>query len=83
MYNTRLDGLTEYPFQRLAALLKDIAPPASQLVMSIGEPQHAPPALLHTALAQNPLDWGKYPPTPGTPDYRAAVGAGCNRSKGG
>ncbi len=84
MYNTRLDGLTEYPFQRLAALLAGIEPPAGvpPMIMSIGEPQHAPPALLHTALAQNPLDWGKYPPTPGTPDYRAAVGAWCNKRYG-
>ena len=79
MYNTRLDGLTEYPFQRLAALLKDIAPPASQLVMSIGEPQHAPPALLHQALISNPEGWGKYPLNAGTPDYRAAVAAWCTR----
>jgi N-succinyldiaminopimelate aminotransferase len=74
MYNTRLDGLTEYPFQRLAALLAGIEPGASPLVMSIGEPQHTPPDLLAKNLAQAPLaDWGKYPPTPGTPDYRAAV----------
>jgi len=83
MYNTRLDGLTEYPFQRLAALLAAVEPPAgASVVMSIGEPQHTPPALLHTALAQNPADWGKYPPTAGTPDYRAAVAAWCTRRYG-
>ncbi|MDX2143678.1 MAG: aminotransferase class I/II-fold pyridoxal phosphate-dependent enzyme [Rhodospirillaceae bacterium] len=82
MYNTRLDGLTEYPFQRLAALLAGTSPEVAagdQIVMSIGEPQHAPPALLHTALAQNPLDWGKYPPTSGTPDFRKAVAAWATR----
>ncbi len=81
MYNTRLDGLTEYPFQRLAALLKGIEPPpgTSPVVMSIGEPQHAPPELLSKALACDPADWGKYPPTPGTPDYRNAVAAWCTR----
>lgn len=84
MYNSRLDGLTEYPFQRLAALLAGIEPPSgiAPMIMSIGEPQHAPPALLHTALAQNPADWGKYPPTPGTPDYRAAVAAWCKTRYG-
>lgn len=80
MYNARLDGLTEYPFQRLAALLAGTAPASdNSLVMSIGEPQHAPPALLHTALAQAQGDWGKYPPTAGTPAYRTAVAAWCTR----
>ena len=77
MYNARLDGLTEYPFQRLAALLAGVAPPSHALIMSIGEPQHAPPALLHTALANAQADWGKYPPTAGTPAYRSAVAAWC------
>src|SRR5690606_19471099 len=85
MYNARLDGLTEYPFQRLAALLAGVTPPSSdgkgddQTVMSIGEPQHTPPALLHTALAKAQGDWGKYPPTAGTPAYRAAVAAWCTQ----
>lgn len=78
MYNTRLDGLTEYPFQRLAALLADTAPGADHpLVMSIGEPQHAPPTLLQDTLLRTGDGWGKYPPTAGTPAYRAAVAAWC------
>lgn len=78
MYNARLDGLTEYPFQRLAALLAGVAPPSGpQVVMSIGEPQHAPPALLHKTLAEHQDGWGKYPPNAGTPAYRAAVAAWC------
>lgn len=81
MYNTRLDGLTEYPFQRLAALLGGIEPPAgtAPIIMSIGEPQHAPPPLFLPYLTQTPADWGKYPPTTGTPDYRAAVAVWCTR----
>lgn len=80
MYNARLDGLTEYPFQRLAALLAGVAPVSEHpLIMSIGEPQHAPPALLHDALARSHADWGKYPPNAGTPAYRAAVAAWCTR----
>ena len=84
MYNARLDGLTEYPFQRLAALLAGIEPPigekgALQTIMSIGEPQHAPPALLHTALASAQGDWGKYPPNAGTPAYRSAVAGWCTQ----
>ncbi|MCA0199214.1 MAG: aminotransferase class I/II-fold pyridoxal phosphate-dependent enzyme [Proteobacteria bacterium] len=84
MYNARLDGLTEYPFQRLAALLAGLNPPSSdkgadQTIMSIGEPQHTPPALLHAALAKAQGDWGKYPPNAGTPAYRTAVAAWCTQ----
>jgi len=79
MYNARLDGLTEYPFQRLAALLAGLTPPAGPAtVMSIGEPQHPPPALLHQTLMENG-EWGKYPPNAGTPAYRSAVTAWCAR----
>ena len=77
MHNTRLDGLTEYPFQRLNALLADTTPllPASeQIAMSIGEPQHRPPAMLRDLLVRDLDGWGKYPPTPGSPDFRRAVG---------
>ena len=81
MYNTRLDGLTEYPFQRLTALLGGPATPDA-VNMSIGEPQHTPPALLHAALEQHRGEWGKYPPTNGSPDFRAAVAAWATRRYG-
>jgi len=82
MYNTRLDGLTEYPFQRLSALLEGVTPDvpaAAQIAMSIGEPQHMPPAMILGALTQSLSDWGKYPPTPGTPDFRKAVAGWIGR----
>jgi len=84
MYNTRLDGLTEYPFQRLAALLEGVEPAhgQAQSIMSIGEPQHAPPPLLLEALNAAAGDWGKYPPTAGTPAYRQAVVDWCTRRYG-
>lgn len=83
MYNTRLDGLTEYPFQRLAALLGGPTPAGPGVVnMSIGEPQHAPPDLLYAALERHRSDWGKYPPTAGSPDFRAAVAAWCAQRYG-
>ncbi|ASG19449.1 aminotransferase class I/II-fold pyridoxal phosphate-dependent enzyme [Nitrospirillum viridazoti] len=74
--NARLGGLSDYPFTRLAALLVDVTPRSNTtpLMLSIGEPQHEPPALLAQALAAAPLaDWGKYPPTIGTAPFRAAV----------
>ncbi len=73
MLNPRLDLLTDYPFQRLAALLQ--APPGGEpLVMSIGEPQHRPPSFVPEILAANAAGWGKYPPMAGTPDFRQAAG---------
>ncbi|MBM3514511.1 MAG: aminotransferase class I/II-fold pyridoxal phosphate-dependent enzyme [Alphaproteobacteria bacterium] len=76
MHNTRLDALTEYPFQRLATLIQGVTPkaaPADQIAMSIGEPQHRPPELIRELLVRDIDGWGKYPPTPGTPDFRRAV----------
>ena len=77
MINDRLAALTDYPFGRLADLLEGIEPPPSvdPLIMSIGEPQHPYPALVTETLAANAHLWGKYPPTPGPPEFRAAVAA--------
>ncbi len=78
MLNPRLDLLTDYPFQRLANLLEGPAGDAP-LVMSIGEPQHQPPAFVAEILAREAAGWGKYPPMGGTPAFRAAVAAWLNR----
>lgn len=72
MLNDRLDLLSDYPFQRLADLLGGPAGPDST-IMSIGEPQHPPPALVARVLADHAGLWGKYPPANGTPDFRRAV----------
>ncbi|MDR3439577.1 aminotransferase class I/II-fold pyridoxal phosphate-dependent enzyme [Telmatospirillum sp.] len=74
MINPRLDLLTDYPFQRLTALLQD-PPGAEPINLSIGEPQHQPPAMVTRILAEQAAGWGKYPPTIGTPPFRTAVGA--------
>lgn len=73
--NSRQDGLSDYPFTRLAALLAGTAPRANvePLVLSLGEPQHQPPPILAETLAANAHLWGKYPPTAGTPEFRGAV----------
>lgn len=81
MINDRLAALTDYPFGRLASLLDGIDPPSgiAPLVMSIGEPQHPYPALVNETLAAHAHLWGKYPPTPGPPEFRAAVAAWLTR----
>ncbi len=75
MINDRLSQLKDYPFERLATLLRDLTPPADvrPLIMSIGEPQHACPEFVPKILAEQAALWGKYPPTPGTPEFRRTV----------
>lgn len=80
MHNPRLDQLTDYPFQRLAALLEGLAAgQSSPCNLSIGEPQHGVPAMVAPLLAQDPSGWGRYPPTAGTPQWRAAAWGWLNR----
>ena len=68
-----------YPFTRLNRLLEGIAPGPSPspdgqpVLLSLGEPRHAPPAFVAEALAENAEGWGHYPLPRGTPGYRQAV----------
>ena len=79
--NGRLGQLGDYPFTRLAALLKD-PPGAEPVVMSIGEPQHPAPPLVAEILAREAAGWGKYPPMAGTPAFRAAAAAWLKKRYG-
>ncbi|PKU21794.1 aminotransferase class I/II-fold pyridoxal phosphate-dependent enzyme [Telmatospirillum siberiense] len=78
MTNPRLDLLTDYPFQRLATLLQG-PPGADPIIMSIGEPQHQPPAWVSDILTEQVAGWGKYPPMAGTQAFRAAAAAWLTR----
>jgi N-succinyldiaminopimelate aminotransferase len=73
--NPRLDRLHAYPFERLARLKADATPPAAlaHIPMSIGEPQHTPPAFVIDALRDNLHRLGSYPATAGTIELRAAA----------
>lgn len=75
MLNDRLEALPGYPFTRLRRLLEGVAPPPGvpPVLMSIGEPQHPPPVFVAEVLAARAADWGKYPPSRGTPEFRRAV----------
>lgn len=80
--NDTLGFLPEYPFPRLAALLADVTPLANVApsILTIGEPQNNPPAILTDMLAASaPAAWAKYPPTAGTPEFRAAVAGWLSR----
>lgn len=81
LVDDRLYRLGDYPFTRLADLLSGIAPRTDEepVVMSLGEPQHAPPPLIDEALRADALLWGKYPPVAGTPRFRAAAAGWLQR----
>ena len=73
--NPRLDKLHAYPFERLARLKSGATPPAGlpHIAMSIGEPQHTPPAFVLDSLRENLHRLGSYPATAGLPEFRASV----------
>ncbi len=75
MHNQRLDRLTDYPFQRLRALLRDVAPRADlePIALHIGEPRHAPPDFVSSILLEHNEQWGRYPPVEGTAALREAI----------
>ena len=63
------------PFRRLDELLAGIAPnpELTPIIMSVGEPQDAPPALLAESVATHAHLWNRYPPAAGTPEFRRAA----------
>lgn len=75
MYNSTLDALTDYPFDRLRELLIGTNAPIDKkpMIMSLGEPQHSPPSLLAATVNNHADTWSKYPPIAGTPDLLSAI----------
>ncbi|MEE2746004.1 MAG: aminotransferase class I/II-fold pyridoxal phosphate-dependent enzyme, partial [Pseudomonadota bacterium] len=75
MYNKTLDLLVDYPFDRLRQLLDPIQPPVDlhPILMSLGEPQHAPPKIIHETISKNADKWGKYPPVNGNNGLLKAI----------
>ena len=75
--NPLLGRLQPYPFEKLRALLAGVTPnPALRPInLSIGEPKHATPELLRSALAGALEGLSAYPATAGTPALREAVAA--------
>jgi N-succinyldiaminopimelate aminotransferase len=75
MHNNILDQLTDYPFDRLRALLRDVEPPSDRppIHMQIGEPRHAAPDFIGPILVESMADWGRYPPPNGPDALRAAI----------
>ncbi|MGH6988253.1 MAG: aminotransferase class I/II-fold pyridoxal phosphate-dependent enzyme [Stellaceae bacterium] len=55
--------------------MSDVAPRANEapILMSVGEPQHEPPAFLKDVIADHAHLWNRYPAMAGTPAFRAAA----------
>ena len=73
--NPDLQRLQPYPFQKLAALFREVQPnpdyPAISL--SIGEPKHATPRFIRDALTANLDGLANYPTTAGSDAFRSAI----------
>lgn len=72
--NPLLSRLHPYPFERLGHLLSGVRSPEhlTHIKMSIGEPQHEPPASVLAALRDNLHRLDAYPSTAGLPELRSA-----------
>jgi aspartate/methionine/tyrosine aminotransferase len=75
MLNEQLALLNDYPFARLAELIRDVTPKANipPVAMSIGDPQDQPPAFAAEIVARHADKWNSYPAINGTPELRAAI----------
>ncbi len=82
--NPLLTRLHAYPFERLGRLLSGVSLPAGRasIKMSIGEPQHEPPAIVLTTLRDNLHRLGTYPVTAGLPELRSACARWLERRYG-
>jgi len=72
--NSLLERLHPYPFERLRMLFDGVQPPALRPIrLSIGEPQHATPALISEALTSHLDGLAVYPTTAGLDTLREAI----------
>ena len=79
--NPRLDLLQPYPFEKLAKLKAGVTPPNNlpHISLSIGEPKHAPPEFVISALRENMEGIAHYPLTKGTGELRNAIADWTNQ----
>jgi len=82
--NEQLNLLQPYPFQRLRDLFKGSTPNPNYTAinLSIGEPKHATPSLIKSALVENLSGLATYPTTIGVPALREAISAWATRRYG-
>ena len=73
--NPDLQKLQPYPFQKLAALFREVQPNPDfrPISLSIGEPKHATPQFIKDALTANLDGLANYPTTAGSDALRGAL----------
>src|SRR3972149_7705706 len=73
--NPDLNRLQPYPFQKLAALFREVQPSADYraISLSIGEPKHATPQFIRDALTANLDGLANYPTTSGSDALRNTI----------
>ncbi len=73
--NNDLSLLNPYPFEKLAALKKDLSPPEhlDHIALSIGEPKHPAPDFVIGNLIAHMHQLSSYPSTKGTAELREAI----------
>ncbi|MDP4030011.1 MAG: succinyldiaminopimelate transaminase [Gallionella sp.] len=73
--NPDLNRLQPYPFQKLAALFREVTPNQDYraISLSIGEPKHATPQFIRDALTANLDGLANYPTTAGSDALRDAI----------
>jgi len=73
--NPNLDLLHPYPFEKLTQLKQGVTPnqDKTHIALSIGEPKHETPELIHQALNDHAEGIAKYPTTKGVPELRQAI----------
>jgi N-succinyldiaminopimelate aminotransferase len=73
--NPELQKLQPYPFQKLAALFREVqaSPKHRSISLSIGEPKHATPQFIRDALANNLDGLANYPTTMGSDALRNTI----------
>ncbi len=73
--NPDLQKLQPYPFQKLAALFREVRPnPGYRAIsLSIGEPKHPAPQFIRDALTNNLDGLANYPTTAGSNALRSAI----------
>jgi N-succinyldiaminopimelate aminotransferase len=80
--NSRLSELQSYPFEKLRALLADLAPEGRPIPLSIGEPQHATPDLIRQAVSGHLEGLSVYPTTAGLDRLRETIAGWFERRYG-
>lgn len=82
--NPDLERLQPYPFQKLAALFREVTPNTAlrAISLSIGEPKHATPAFIKDALTAGLDGLSNYPTTAGSEALRGSIADWLQRRYG-